>query len=98
MRKFPIATVAALALMIGAASAQTTSDSPSRPSAPGAMMAPTAKPRPAINPLAQEDVSRIDGTSVYGSDDAKIGHVSTILMNPGSKQIDRLVVSTGGVL
>ena len=99
MRKFPIATVAALALMTGAASAQmTTPDNSPRTPAPGATMAPAAKPRPAINPLTQEDVSRIDGTGVYGSDDSKIGHISTILMNPGTKQIDRLVVSSGGML
>src|SRR5438105_1887142 len=60
-------------------------------------------PRPmqketAVNPLSQEDVSKIEGTSVYGSDDGKIGHVSTALMDPSSKKIDRLVVTAGGVL
>jgi hypothetical protein len=52
----------------------------------------------AINPLTQDDVSKIEGTSVYGNDDAKIGHISTELMDPSSKKIDRLVVSAGGVL
>src|SRR5438874_5057310 len=99
MRTIPIA-VAALALMTGVASAQTstTPNAPARP-APGATTAPAAAQKtPAINPLTQEDVSKIDGTSVYGGDDGKIGHVSTILMDPSSKKIDRLVVTAGGVL
>ena len=45
-----------------------------------------------------EDVSKITGSSVYGSDDKKIGSVSTVLMKPDSKQIDRFVVTEGGVL
>ena len=97
MRKLPIA-VAALALMTGAASAQmsNTTSSPARP-APGATTAPVHK-EAAVNPLNQEDVSKIEGTSVYGSDDGKIGHISTSLMDPNSKKIDRLVVTAGGVL
>ena len=97
MRKLPIAAVAALALMTGVASAQSTSPSnPARP-APGATAAPVQK-EAAINPLSQEDVSKIEGTTVYGSDDGKTGHVSTALMDPSSKKIDRLVVTAGGVL
>jgi PRC-barrel domain protein len=98
MRTIPIAAVAALALMTGVASAQmsTTPNAPARP-APGATTAPAQKTL-AINPLAQEDISKIDGTAVYGGDDGKIGHVSTILMDPASKKLDRLVVTSGGVL
>ena len=99
MRMIPITAVAALALLTGVASAQTpaTQTSP-RPAAPGATTAPAA-PRPvAQNPLTQEDVANIDGTSVYGNDDKKIGSVSTVLMDPQSKKIDRLVVNSGGVL
>src|SRR5258708_39098106 len=97
MRKLPIAAVAALAVMTGVASAQSTSpSSPARP-APGATAAPVQK-EAAINPLSQEDVSKIEGTTVYGSDDGKIGHVSTALMDPSSKKTDRLVVTAGGVL
>lgn len=99
MRKLPIAAIAALALMTGAASAQsssTTTPSPMRP-APGATTAPMHK-EAAINPLTQEDVSKIDGTAVYGNDNSKIGHVSTALMDPSSKKIDRLLVTVGGVL
>src|SRR5260370_28869866 len=98
MRTIPIA-VAALALMNGVASAQTstTPNAPARP-APGATTAPApAQKIPAINPLTQEDISKIDGTAVYGGDDGKIGHVSTVLMDPASKKLDRLVVTSGGV-
>jgi hypothetical protein len=101
MRKLPIATIAAVALMAGAASAQTTTSpsSPARP-APGATTAPIQPihKEAAINPLTQDDVSKIDGTAVYGNDDSKIGHVSTELMDPSTKKIDRLVVTAGGVL
>src|SRR2546423_13906155 len=93
MRKLPIATVAALALMTGAASAQmsTSPSSPARP-APGATTAPMQK-EAAINPLSQEDVSKIEGTSVYGSDDGKIGHASTALMDPSSTKTDPLLLT-----
>src|SRR5439155_15846562 len=37
------------------------------------------------------------GTSVYG-DDGKLGYVSTALIDPQTKKIDRLVVTAGGVL
>jgi sporulation protein YlmC with PRC-barrel domain len=98
MRTIPIA-VAALTLMSAAALAQTTPSSPSRPSSPspGATMTP-AKPPPAINPLTQEDISKIEGQTIYGGDDSKLGHVANVLMDPKTKQIDRLVVAAGGVL
>ena len=98
MRTIPIA-VAALALLSATASAQTSQTPPARPMSPGqsATTVP-AKPAPAINPLTQEDISLIEGTTVQGGDDAKLGHISTVLMDPKSKQIDRLVVAAGGVL
>ena len=100
MRTIPIVAAAVLAIVSAAASAQTSS-SPSSPgsTSPGAtrpVTQPTAPPM--VNPLTKEDVSNIEGTSVYGSDDSKLGHVSTVLMNPDSKKIDRLIVTTGGVL
>jgi sporulation protein YlmC with PRC-barrel domain len=96
MRQLPIA-IAALALMTGAASAQTnTLNTTPRP--PGAATTAPMHKESAINPLTQEDISKIEGTSVYGNDDNKIGHVSTVLMDPSSKKIDRLVVTAGGVL
>ncbi len=53
---------------------------------------------PKPNPLDQADVSKIMGTAVYGSDGKDIGSVSTVLMKPEQKKIDRLVVHVGGVL
>jgi sporulation protein YlmC with PRC-barrel domain len=97
MGKLPIA-IAALALMTGAASAQTnTMNTPPRP-APGAATTAPMHKAAAINPLTQEDVSKIEGTSVYANNGDKIGHISTVLMDPSSKKIDRLVVTAGGVL
>ena len=50
------------------------------------------------DPLESEDISQIDGTAVAGGDGSKIGKVSTVLMNPSTKRVDRLVVAEGGVL
>ena len=101
MHKIPITAAAVLAMLTVAAAAQTTPSSPNgpRPSSPGSATAPAPIQRePAINPLTKEDVSNIEGTTVYGSDDGKLGHVSTVLMDPQSKKIDRLVVTAGGLL
>src|SRR5229473_1996137 len=78
-------------LVAASALAQTTS--------PGAgTNTPAAAQTQKADPLKQEDVSQIKGATVYGSDDKKIGRVSTVLMKPDSKTIDRLVVGAGGVL
>jgi sporulation protein YlmC with PRC-barrel domain len=104
MRMIPITAVAALAIMTGVASAQnsttpTPTTTPMSPRSTEPRAAAPAAPRPvAQNPLSQEDLANIDGTTVYGSDDKKIGNVSTVLMEPQSKKIDRLVVTSGGVL
>ena len=102
MRSKLIATVSALVLLAGPALAQTAPPSAtSRTPSPGNSMSTTATPAvrtPAPDPLKMEDVSKITGTAVYGSDDSKVGSVSTLLMNPSSKTIDRFVVSAGGVL
>jgi len=109
MRARIIAGVSALALLAGPAFAQTTAPSngtltspgTTAPRAPGLAGAPAAAPAPrppAPDPLTQEDVSKIKGTSVYGSDDKKIGDVGTVLIKPDTKSVDRLVVIAGGVL
>lgn len=97
MSKLPIVAVAALGLMTATASAQMT---PSTPHATGGAPASTApaKRAPQPNPLAQADVSKIDGAAVFDSSNKNIGHVSTVLMEPQSKKIDKLVVAAGGVL
>src|SRR3954447_623982 len=97
MRTSLLATAAAVALLAAPALAQTTPGGSPRPS--GGAAAPAAAPRaPMANPLTQEDVSKIKGTNVYGTDDKKIGDVDTVLINPSSKGIDRMVAKAGGAL
>jgi sporulation protein YlmC with PRC-barrel domain len=98
MRKIAIAAVSVVLLSGTSVYAQTT-PGPTSPGArpPGATTA-TPAPRPVPNPLKQEIVSNIEGTTVYGKNDAKLGSVSEVLMNPDSKKIDKLVVKTGAVL
>lgn len=93
MRMMPI-VAATLAVMSTAALAQTTPPRSSSTSAPST----TQSTKPAVNPLTQADVSKIEGTAVYGSDSSKIGHVSEVLMDPTNRKIDKLVVSAGTVL
>src|SRR5262249_1195586 len=78
MRTIPI-TAAALVLLSTAASAQmspsrdnSTSPAPRTSSSGPATTAPVQRSA-AVNPLTQEDVSKIEGTGVYGGDDGKIG-------------------------
>ena len=100
MRSTLIATASAVMLMAAPALAQTAPSAPSRapdPNASISVQAPIPK-TPAPDPLKMEDVSKITGSTVYGSDDSKIGSVSTVLMKPDSKTIDRVVVNAGGVL
>jgi sporulation protein YlmC with PRC-barrel domain len=102
MRSKLIATASAFVLFAGTAMAQTAPPSATtRTPSPGNSMSTTATPAvrtPTPDPLKMEDVSKISGSTVYGTDDSKIGSVSTVLMNPESKTIDRLVVNEGGVL
>src|SRR6266403_3541214 len=100
MRSILIATASAVMLMAAPALAQTAPSAPSRTPDPNASIAlPAPIPKtPSPDPLKMEDVSKITGSAVYGSDDSKIGSVSTVLMQPQNKTIDRLVVSAGGVL
>ena len=71
---------------------------PSRTTAPPASNAPSTSSTPMKDPLSSEDISQIEGSSVVASDDSSIGKVSTVLMDPSSKKVDRLVVAEGGVL
>lgn len=87
-----LAAAGALALMSAPALAQTAAPS----TTPGG--APAAQKTPAANPLTLEDVSKLRGTDVYGTDGKKIGDISTVLMKPESKTIDRLVIAQGGIL
>jgi hypothetical protein len=97
MRTLPIAAAAVLVMLAGAASAGLAT----MPGQPGALARATPQAslarEPAVNPLAIGDVSRIEGTLVYG-EEGKLGYVSTALIDPRTKKIDRLVVTAGGVL
>src|SRR5260370_10089551 len=93
MRQIPIAAAAALAIMTVAASAQTTTAPRTTTPSPSATQMPA--PKPAINPLTKEAVSGIEGTAIYGTDNDKLGHVSEVLMDPLTRKIDRLVVTSG---
>ena len=103
-----VSVIALLAFGAGSAVAQNALSSP--PGA-GASSSPSAAPNAAANapnssasttpmkdPLMSEDVSQIDGVSVAGGDGSSIGKISTVLMDPSTKKIDRLVVAEGGVL
>jgi sporulation protein YlmC with PRC-barrel domain len=97
MRTIAIAAVSAVLLSSASGYAQTSSTTPGART-PGAAAPAAAAPSPAPNPLKQEVVSNLEGTTVYGKNDAKLGTVSQVLMDPNNKKIDRLVVKTGAVL
>ncbi len=88
--------VSALALLASPAFAQAPSPA-NGPGASGTSMAPRQR-APMPDPTKSEDVSKIQGASVYDSKDAKIGSISAVLMKPESKTLDRFVVNEGGVL
>ena len=100
MRAISMAAATAVALLSVSAFAQ--SQSPpggtTMPRSNGPAAAAPAPRAPSPNPLKQEDVSKIEGASVLGSDSKKLGSVSNVLMRPDDKTIDRLVVHAGGVL
>jgi sporulation protein YlmC with PRC-barrel domain len=91
--------LAASAAMLVSAAALAQQAPPSggaiNPHPPGLVTAPRP---PAPDPLQQTDVSKLDGAAVIGSDGQQIGDISTVLMRPQDRRIDRLVVHTGGVL
>lgn len=93
-----IATVSVLGLSALPTMAQSPGGPATRNPATSAAPTTTTPRTPQPNPLAQEDLSRVKGADVYGRDDKKIGSIDTVLMNPQSKTVDRLVVKTGGVL
>jgi hypothetical protein len=97
MRSISLAMISAVAVIsVPVAAQEASSTATPQSTTAGGSTAPLAEQH--LDPLKQADVSRISGTDVYGKGDTKIGSVSTELMNPESKRIDRLVLSTGGVL
>lgn len=102
--KFATAAAVAALLAFGAGGALAQSGpgaaAPSRTAAPPTSNAPSSSSSstPMKDPLSSEDISQIEGSSVVASDGTSIGKVSTVLMDPSSKKVDRLVVAEGGVL
>jgi hypothetical protein len=92
-----ITLASSLAVLAAPALAQSSTPVVPAPASPGAS-APAKSSSASVNPLTVEDVSKLNGVAVYGSDNQKIGEISTALMNPETKTIDRLVVGEGGVL
>lgn len=109
MHKMVIATLSALALMTGAAAAQSTS-SGSNPAAPstgssmgqGTMQqqgqhqgsSPTARPN---NLPGSASVEQLMNRTVIGADGEKIGKVTDVILGPDN-QAQLLVVQSGGFL
>lgn len=111
MRRTLIATAATLALLSGAAVAQTTSPTVGNPSSSTSSMSNTAAPDSATTgstagstaatagatggQLASAD--ELIGKNVYGRDNEKIGEVDDVILDANG-QAKQLVVSSGGFL
>src|SRR5215510_15422426 len=98
MRAISMAAATAVALLTVSAYAQSPPGGTTIPRGNGPAATAPAPRAPTPNPLKQEDVSKIEGASVLGSDGKKLGSVSKVLMKPDDKTIDRLVVHAGGLL
>lgn len=103
MRRTLIATAATLALLSGAAVAQTTSPTVGNPSSSTSSMSNTAAPDSTTTgskaatggQLASAD--ELIGKNVYGRDNEKIGEVDDVILDANG-QAKQLVVSSGGFL
>lgn len=105
MRRTLIAATATLALLSGAAIAQTTS--PSNPGASTPSMSNTAAPDSAVttdpvtaNGLTNGKMASADaliGKNVYGRDNDKLGEVDDVILDTNG-QAKQLVIGSGGFL
>ncbi|PWC86685.1 hypothetical protein TSH100_13100 [Azospirillum sp. TSH100] len=106
MRRTLIVTAASLALMTGAAVAQTSSPTVGNPSSSTSSMSNTASPDSATSSgmtksgptggqLASAD--ELIGKNVYGRDNNKIGEVDDVILDANG-QAKQLVISSGGFL
>ncbi|HKW52545.1 MAG TPA: PRC-barrel domain-containing protein [Stellaceae bacterium] len=101
MRRNMLVTASVLALFAAPALAQTTSlgtSTATRGAGTGTSPSTTPQASSKPDPLTQDDISQIKGAAVYGSDGKKVGSIATVLMKPGSRTVDRLVVGAGGLL
>lgn len=106
MRRTLIVTAASLALMTGAAVAQTSSPTVGNPSSSTSSMSNTKSPDSATSSgmtksgptggqLASAD--ELIGKNVYGRDNNKIGEVDDVILDANG-QAKQLVISSGGFL
>jgi sporulation protein YlmC with PRC-barrel domain len=93
-----ITLASSLAVLAAPALAQSATPVVPAPGTSGSTSAPAKSASASVNPLTVEDVSKLKGVAVYGGDNQKIGEISTVLMKPETKTIDRLVVGEGGIL
>jgi sporulation protein YlmC with PRC-barrel domain len=93
-----ITLASSLAVLAAPALAQSATPVVPAPGTSGSTGAPAKSASASVNPLTVEDVSKLKGVAVYGGDNQKIGEISTVLMKPETKTIDRLVVGEGGIL
>jgi len=99
MHKMLITTLSALALMTGAAVAQTGSSgtnpaTPSQPQMQNQSSSPTSRP---VNMPGNASVDQLMDRTVVGADGEKIGKVTDVILGPDG-QAQLLVVQSGGFL
>ena len=110
MRRTLIATAATLALLSGAAVAQTTSPTVGNPSSSTSSMSNTASPDSATTGSTAGSTAttsatggqlasaeELIGKNVYGRDNEKIGEIDDVILDANG-QAKQLVVSSGGFL
>jgi sporulation protein YlmC with PRC-barrel domain len=95
--KYGAATLAASALLLGTAIAQTTPPAPPAPPAPAAQTTPTTAPAATQQTSGQWRGSKLIGLDIYNNNNEKIGDVSEIITNANG-QIEAVVVGVGGFL
>lgn len=94
MRKMVLTTLTALALMTGAAAAQSTTQSTTPPTTQPTASSPTARP---MNMPGAASVDQLMNRTVIGSDGERIGKVTDVILGPdGHAQL--LVIQSGGFL
>lgn len=106
MRTPLIIAVSTVALLSGAAMAQTGTNAPTgaqtRPQAATTQATPAEKPAtPAVDALSHGSKVRVErmlGKTVVGSDGKEIGSVEDVLIDADSGAASQIVVSSGGVL
>jgi sporulation protein YlmC with PRC-barrel domain len=97
MRKELIAAASALALMTGAAVAQTPTPAPAEPSVSNSEMSGAASTDAKTTASESASAEELMGKNVYGDNNEKIGEVEDVILSPDG-QAQQLVVASGGFL